>query len=208
MRNATKKRSILCATAAVAILALLGGCVEVGIPADGDKPWGELNPARGMHEDPAYSDQEPQPNFRGGPPSMRVPPPNTVPVDRQVYRYHDAADEAGALVNPVPINEETLRYGQLAYQSTCMVCHGEDGRGSGPVVGEQKYPEPPSLTTQRAQNFTDGDIFHIVTHGTGRMWGYDNQLYPSERWAVVNYLRALQRADSPRPQDLEFVTER
>lgn len=208
MRNANKKTLTVRALIVLAACALLSACVEVGIPADGDKPWGELNPIQGMHSTPDYRDQEPQPHYDGQPPGMRVPPPETAPVSFQPYGYHDAPAEAAQLGNPVPINSETLRYGQLAYETTCVVCHGEDAKGDGYVVGAQKYPIPPSLTSQRARNFSDGEIFHIITHGIGRMWSYKNQLYPIERWAVVNYVRALQRADYPEPQDQQLVTER
>lgn len=208
MRNAIRNTMTVRAAIGLAACALLTSCVEVGIPAGDDKPWGELNPAQGMHSSPSYKDQEAQIRFGGEPPSMRVPPPETVPQGHQPYAFHDAPDEAALLANPVPVSDDTLRYGQLTYETTCVVCHGQSGAGDGYVVGEQKYPTPPSLTTQRARNFTDGEIFHIITHGTGRMWGYKNQLYPVERWATINYVRALQRAEYPEPQDQQLVTER
>ena len=208
MSNASKKTLTARALVVLWAAGLLTACVEVGIPAEGNKTWGELNPIQGMHAQPSYLDQEAQPDYMGGPPSMRVPPAQTAPVSFQPYAYHDAPDQAAALGNPVPINEETLRYGKLAYETTCVVCHGEDGGGNGYVVGEQKYPNPPSLNSQRARNFADGKLFHIVTHGTGRMWGSQSQLYPIERWAVVNYVRALQRANYPEPQDQQLVGEK
>lgn len=184
--------------------------VEIGLPADEDHTWGEMNPLQGMHDSPGYKDQEAQPNFQGGPASMRVPAPGTVPTNFRpyVYGYDDDVDAASeALQNPVAINADTLRYGKLAYETTCIVCHGDDGGGQGYVVGADKYPEPPSLLTQRARNFSDGHIYHIITHGQARMWGYKNQLRTEERWAVVNYLRALQRSQFPEPQDRLLAEE-
>jgi mono/diheme cytochrome c family protein len=208
MRNASKKTLTVRAAVVLSACALLSACVEVGIPADGDKPWGELNPIQGMHSTPDNRDQEAQPRYDGQPPGMRTPPPETAPVSYRPFAYHDAPDEAAQLQNPVPINDETLRYGKLSYDTTCVVCHGEKGQGQGYVVGEQKYPLPPSLTTQRARNMTDGQIYYIITHGQARMWSYKSQLYPIERWAVVNYVRALQRADYPEPQDQQLLSEK
>lgn len=205
-RYSTPVRTLLL-TLAVALTS--SACVEIGLPAGENKTWGEINPLQGMHSSPAYKDQEAQPDFKGGPASMRVPPPETVPTDFRPYHY--AGDEAAAseaLHNPVAINADTLRYGKLAYETTCIVCHGATGEGDGFVIGPNKYPAPPSLLTQRAMNFTDGHYYHIITHGQARMWGYKSQLRPMERWAVVNYVRALQRAHSPEPQDRALADEK
>ena len=91
------------------------------------------------------------------------------------------------------------------YDTTCVVCHGADGRGHGYVV--PPYPQPPDLTAQRVRNWSDGQIYHVITDGQGRMWSYKSQLSQMERWAVVNYVRALQRAQYPEPQDLERTFE-
>lgn len=200
----------------IAISALLSissvACVEVGIPASGNKPHAELNPVQGMHASPSYKDQEKQLRFdaktgkwleRG----MRTPAPKSVANDYRPYRYSNNPNGAKELKNPVAITSDSLRYGQLMYETTCVVCHGPMGNGNGSVVGTGKYPMPPTLNSPRARNMGDGEIYHIITHGTGRMWSYKNQLYPVERWAAINYIRALQRADYPEPQDLERTSE-
>lgn len=188
------------------------GCVEVGIPADGNSPHAELNPVQGMHASPAFKDQEEQIAYdlesdtwqeRG----MRVPPSETVHTSYRPYRYNGRAEEAKQLKNPVAITEDSLRYGQLLYKTNCAVCHGPEGQGNGSVVGAEKYPMPPTLTSSRVRNWEDGEIYHVITNGQGRMWSYKNNLYPLERWAVINYVRAIQRADYPEPQDLDRIRE-
>lgn len=187
--------------------ALLGlslgasGCLdwwpEFGIPA-GKQPWGEFNPLQEMHTSPAIKDQ--------GPEGMRYLPPGTVPVGfRPNPIPADQAANSAVLKNPVPINDQSMRYGKLMYETTCIVCHGDDGRGMGYIV--PKYPQPPDLTSARARDWTDGQIYHVISHGQGTMGSYKSQLKPEERWAVVNYVRALQRAQYPEPTDLENLTE-
>lgn len=187
---------------AIAILAVgAQGCLdwwpEIGIPA-GEQPWGELNPIQGMHTSPAFKDQE-----LG---AMQYPPAETVPVDFQPIAYDPAQREAaGALGNPVAINESSLRYGKLMYETNCIVCHGPEGKGNGYII--PKYPQPPSLNSGKLRNAPDGELYHVITHGWQRMWGYKSQLTPLERWSVVNYVRALQRAEYPEPADIERVSQ-
>lgn len=187
-------------------------CVEVGIPADGNKPFAELNPVQGMHASPAFKDQEQQIHYDaqsqdwvlGG---MRTPAPAAVATDARPYRYAANPEQAKVIKNPVAITEESLRYGKLMYETNCIVCHGPQGYGNGYVVGDQKYPMPPVLTSERVRNWEDSEIYHVITNGQGRMWSYKNNLTTLERWAVVNYVRALQRADYPEPQDLDRIKE-
>lgn len=191
-------------THALKVAALLGlafgssGCLdwwpEFGIPA-GKQPWGELNPLQEMHKSPASKDQ-------GG--DMRYLPPGTVPVGfRPNPIPADKQADAVALKNPVPINDESLKYGKLMYETSCIVCHGDDGRGMGYIV--PKFPQPPDLTSARARDWADGQIYHVISYGQGTMGSYKSQLKPEERWAVVNYVRALQRAQYPEPTDLELT---
>lgn len=176
------------------------GCLdwwpEFGIPA-GTKPWGELNPIQDMHASPAIKDQET---------GMRYLPPGTIPQSFRPYPFQaNQAEMSVAVKNPVPVTDQSLSYGKLAYETTCIVCHGADGKGMGYII--PKFPQPPDLTSARVRNWTDGQIFHVITHGQARMWSYKSQLKPEERWAVVNYVRALQRAEYPEPQDLEHITK-
>lgn len=122
----------------------------------------------------------------------------------------EAARLAGELLaNPVRVTEEGLLRGKNRYDIFCIVCHGPRGQANGPatgtnpVTGVPRFPAPPSLHTEQAQGYKDGTIYHIITQGMGQMPGYSDKLSEEDRWQVIHYVRALQRAMNPRPEDLE-----
>jgi mono/diheme cytochrome c family protein len=101
---------------------------------------------------------------------------------------------ADRLVNPT-LAEETLVRGDTLYQIYCAVCHGDAGAGNGPVgprVGA------PSLLSDRARGSSDGYLYSIIRYGRGVMPRYGDKVdRPEDRWAIVNYVRRLQRAGAP-----------
>lgn len=191
----------------VALLGLtLGGCIyEVGLPA-GEEQFGRLVPIQGMHQQAFYKDQQSQPIFRDDQPDgMRYPPANTVPMDSASPRQ-DQPDRTASrqLENPVPLTDDNLEYGRFRYEEQCAVCHGLEGHGQGTIVEAGHYEATvPSFHTPPQRDQTDGDIYHTITYGAGLMWSYEKRLTDMERWAVVNYVRALQRAEYPEPRDVE-----
>jgi len=59
--------------------------------------------------------------------------------------------------------------------------------------------KPPNLMQKLVRDFPDGRIFHIITMGQGLMGSYANQIpNPRDRWAVINYVRSLQKQSSER----------
>jgi cytochrome c5 len=95
------------------------------------------------------------------------------------------------LTNPVPLTESTLADGKVLYERYCQHCHGENGEGNGSVG--QVYKGVPSYKADAYLNMNDGHIFHVITHGKGRMWPHGSQLNPEERWKVVHYVHQLQK---------------
>ena len=51
----------------------------------------------------------------------------------------------------------------------------------------------------------DGHIFHVITKGQGVMPSYAQQIQPEDRWAVIHYVRALQRAEHPTEEDIRAL---
>jgi mono/diheme cytochrome c family protein len=79
--------------------------------------------------------------------------------------------------------------------NTCVVCHGPEGDGQGYIV--PIYPMPPSLHSLKVRNWPDGRIFHVITRGQNLMPSYATQILPEDRWAVIHYVRALERSHLP-----------
>jgi mono/diheme cytochrome c family protein len=133
----------------------------------------------------------------------RPPVAGTIPMGYVPYTIQ-GNDEASrklaeeTLTNPLPLDTETqrrtaLKRGQKLYNTFCIVCHGERGVGNGRIIGPGLFPAPPSLHTDQALAFKDGRIFHNITRGQNKMPAYADEIDPDDRWAIVYYVRALQR---------------
>lgn len=155
------------------------------------KPMLEYMP--NMAHSPAVKAQE-----AGG---MFVPVAGTVPRGVEYYPYQIGDTlKAAELRNPLPATLEVLQAGRKSFNTFCIVCHGAKGDGKGYII--PKFPQPPSLLTDRVRNWPDGRIFHIITRGQQTMPSYAHQLEAAQRWAVVHYIRVLERAARPTPEDL------
>jgi len=134
--------------------------------------------------------------------SALTPPAGTIPRNYEPYPYKEDPEGAGRnLKNPLPRTEEVLLAGQKTFNIYCIVCHGPKGLGDGPII--PKFPKPPSLQSEKVRNWTDGRIYHVITTGQNLMPSYASQIDPNTRWAVIHYIRALQRAENPAPGDVE-----
>lgn len=150
-----------------------------------------------MHHSPAYKAQEPG--------SLRQPVEGTVSRDAEIYPYPDQPEASSSLVNPIRRTKENLYWGKKLYNTYCIVCHGAYGEGDGSIV--PKFPRPPSLQSDKVRNWKDGRIFHVITMGQNLMPSYATQVDVDERWAIINYVRVIQRAKNPSAQDLKKLEE-
>lgn len=206
MQHSTRSYIQRLARFACVVLLAWGGsaCVELGLPAGDNRTHAPLLPIFNMHDDPALEDQEAQPLMKEPADRMRYPPPKVISRDyRSTPRVY--GEEAAKFRNPVAVTDSSLRYGKVAYERACASCHGKLGKGNGPVAAEMANGgvAVPSLVNDRVRDFSDGHIYQVISHGTstGKMWSYKSQVKPTERWAVVNYVRALQRVQYPEPWD-------
>jgi mono/diheme cytochrome c family protein len=136
----------------------------------------------------------------------RLPVPGTIPVTFYAHPYPKDdekdtkfAEQFGREVpSPLATAGEAERLsavqrGKLIWTRICRTCHGDKGDGDGPIVGPDLFPAPPTLRSDGAKAFKDGHIFHVITRGQKKMPSYADVLSPDERWAVILYVRALQK---------------
>ena len=123
---------------------------------------------------------------------LPTPPDGAVPVGARKHFDLLAADTL--LRNPLRPGPEVLERGEVLYLQYCVMCHGEEGAGDGPVVGENRLPPLPTLNllSDRAKNdLSDGYIWGMIANGRGVMPSYRRIPY-EDRWHLVEYVRALQ----------------
>lgn len=103
--------------------------------------------------------------------------------------------------NPRTVNEELLRVGQRRYNTYCSPCHDQTGQGRG-IVAQRAVWIPTNLQEDRVKQFNDGEIFNVITQGRRSMPAYRFQVTEDDRWAIVAYVRALQRTTSATMADI------
>jgi mono/diheme cytochrome c family protein len=104
-----------------------------------------------------------------------------------------AADGSFARGFPVAVTKDLLVQGQGRYQIYCQPCHGALGDGNG-ITKPYGMLVTPTYHDDRLRGLAEGEIFNTITHGKNTMMPYADKLSSDERWAVVAYVRALQRA--------------
>ncbi|HEV8581601.1 MAG TPA: cytochrome c [Thermoanaerobaculia bacterium] len=174
------------------LTAVVAGAVAGATHRDSTSPGYQFMPD--MAHSVPYDAYAPNRVTRDGA-TLQAPVPGTIPVAGPLpFRY--AANPEGAaragreLRNPFPPSPAVLARGQRVYQTFCAVCHGETGAGDGPLI--PKFPNPPSYTSARLLQMPDGQIFHVITRGSGMMPAYAGQISPDDRWKAVRYVRRLQ----------------
>ena len=118
---------------------------------------------------------------------MTPPPENTVPVGGpHILSRLDARER---LTNPLAATPDVLAQGQELYTVYCVMCHGVDGAGDGPLA--EHYRRMPALTAPHIANYTGGWVYSIIREGGRNMPPFAGSLSVDERWALVHYTRTF-----------------
>jgi mono/diheme cytochrome c family protein len=109
--------------------------------------------------------------------------------------YTGKSGDKPAAVFPFPITKEVLERGQQRFNIYCSPCHDRMGTGLGMVV-RRGLRQPPSYHIQRLRESPVGYFYDVITNGFGAMPDYATQIQPRDRWAIVAYIRVLQRSQN------------
>jgi mono/diheme cytochrome c family protein len=183
--------------------ALLAGGVAGYLQRDFGKrnieyqPIPDMSVSKAAESQRVYADADGNSPFADGR-TDREPPEGTVyrgqrfsPVAENEY------EKSKLLVNPVAAmttaqREAVIARGKDVFRHICQGCHGVDGVGNAPVVA-YGMPAPRIADKVVADRYTDGELFHIVTYGRLNMPAHASHMNIDDRWAVIEYLRKLQR---------------
>ena len=158
-----------------------------------------ITPFNWMMEQDRVNAQSPSELFADGR-GMRTPVEGTVAKGFIPYPYKGQTNPTEVLANPFLATKENIALGKAKYYTYCSPCHGHFADGDSRLRGQ--FPNPPTLHSKRARDFSDGMIYHIITNGQNVMPSYASQITRDERWAIVNYVRVLQRAKNASDADL------
>jgi mono/diheme cytochrome c family protein len=115
--------------------------------------------------------------------------------------YTGVVDNQWIGKNPLTIDMNVLQTGQRRFNTYCAPCHDRAGQGRG-VVGQRAIWIPTNLHEDRVKAFNDGEVFYVMTNGRRSMPSYRFQVSAEDRWAIVAYVRALQRTTGATVEDV------
>ncbi len=112
-------------------------------------------------------------------------------------------EEAGQiLANPVALTKQVADRGHKVFNDHCAVCHGTVGDGVA-LLSRAYGAKPGNFMTAEMQKQPDGYIYGVLMLGKNAMPSYAADLDESDRWAVVHYIRILQRSQNAKDEDLK-----
>jgi mono/diheme cytochrome c family protein len=138
--------------------------------------------------------------------TMRPLPPGTVAQGAAKLDDHmslgKAADGSFAKGFPMEVDAALVKRGQERFNIYCTPCHGPLGLGNGVVAQRGFQPQPTNLHEDRIRNMPEGEIYNAITNGVRLMPAYSTQIAEHDRWAIVSYVRALERSQNAKLDDV------
>jgi mono/diheme cytochrome c family protein len=109
---------------------------------------------------------------------------------------------------PIEIDRSLIERGRQRYDIYCSPCQGLAGFGDGMVARradellEGTWTPPTSFHSDLLRERPAGHLFNTITNGIRNMPAYGPQITVEDRWAIVAYVRALQRSQKATVDDV------
>lgn len=102
---------------------------------------------------------------------------------------------------PMQVDAAMMERGKQRFDINCAVCHGPLAAGDG-ITKQYGMATIVTLQDERIRKMSDGEIFNTITHGKNTMMAYGPSITVTDRWAIIAYLRALQRSQNATEADV------
>jgi mono/diheme cytochrome c family protein len=161
-----------------------------------EKPPLEVFPD--MDRQPKYKPQGSSTFFADGRSDRPLPPGVVARGDlRADVELYSGKNNGGQWLNVFPaavsVDAKLMERGRHSYTIYCAPCHGATGDGNG-ITKQYGMGATPSYHDERLRKLSHGEIYNVIANGKGTMLPYADKIAVEDRWAVVAYVRALQRA--------------
>jgi mono/diheme cytochrome c family protein len=193
---------------------LIGVIVLASIPLAGcargctsSRPPIHLNPS--MDNQPKAKAQSSSTFFYDGS-TMRQPVPGTIAIGglKEDVAFFTGKSADGQFIATIPVtaDDALLERGRQRYAIYCQPCHDARGDGKGILFQRGNVPTA-TFHQEKLLKYTDGQIFDVITNGSGLMPAYRWPIPPADRWAIISHVRKLQRdrqartASAPAPAE-------
>lgn len=159
-----------------------------------------------------FQAQQPNPFFADGR-AMRAPEPGTVALgelddDEHLHKGKQGGAYARLFPAQIELSEKTMERGRERFEIFCAPCHGLSGNGDGMVaqraasLAEGTWIPPTAIGQEYLRQQPVGQLYESIANGVRNMPAYGPQLTVEDRWAIVMYVRALQKSKGASPADL------
>jgi mono/diheme cytochrome c family protein len=124
------------------------------------------------------------------------------------HLYEGAVGGEWVATIPFAITDAVMKRGQERYGIYCAACHGLSGNGNGMVavraeeLAEGTWVPPTDLRSDTVRDRSVGHLYNTIANGIRNMPAYGKQIDVADRWAIVAYMRALQRSQRAAVDDV------
>jgi mono/diheme cytochrome c family protein len=176
-----------------------------------------IHPIQDLDFQEKYKTQASSPLFADGR-AMRLPIAGTVAdgwLEADEHFYSGLVDGKEAVTFPIPVTKEKMLRGQERFNIYCATCHGLQGEGGNTSIISIRAmkridatTDPPgwvlplSLHKEEVRQQPVGKYFSTITNGIRTMPSYGAQIPVEDRWAIILYIRALQKSQNATLDDV------